>query len=84
MYGRNRDIYSVAERLGIPHERIIMTEGSWKWSYIKKHNINMHFDDVPEEVEQITKNVETCIAMLIWDEYSKGSIKSDEFGNGMV
>jgi hypothetical protein len=49
----NRDLLSVAKRLGIPDENIHFTEGSWKWRKIKELEIDIHFDDVPEECELI-------------------------------
>ena len=78
----NRDLYSVATRLGIPDENIYFTEGSWKWRKIKELEIDIHFDDVPEECELISKNT-SCIPLLIWDESCKDSIKHDSFGKGI-
>ena len=78
----NRDLISVAKRLGIPDENIHYTEGGWKWSKIKELEIDIHFDDVPEECELISKNT-SCLPLLIWDEYCKESIKHDSFGQGI-
>ena len=78
----NRDLYSVANRLGIPDENINFTEGAWKWRRIKELEIDIHFDDVPEECELISNNT-TCIPLLIWDEFCKDSIKNDSFGKAI-
>lgn len=78
----NRDLLSVAKRLGIPDENIHFTEGSWKWRKIKELEIDIHFDDVPEECELISLNT-NCIPLLIWDEWCKDSIKNDSFGKGI-
>jgi len=78
----NRDLLSVAKRLGIPESNIHFTEGAWKWRKIKELEIDIHFDDVPEECELISQNT-TCLPLLIWDEFCKESIKHDSFGNGI-
>lgn len=78
----NRDLHQVAKRLGIKDENIHFTEGGWKWQKIKELEIDMHFDDVPEECELIKANT-NCLPMLIWDEYCKESIKHDSFGKGI-
>jgi uncharacterized HAD superfamily protein len=77
----NRDLYGVAERLKIPLTNIFFTEGAWKYKKIQELNIDIHFDDVPEECHHITKNT-ACLALLLWDEYCPQSIKADNFGDG--
>jgi hypothetical protein len=79
---KNPDVYSVAKRLGIPESNIHFTEGAWKWHRIKELEIDIHFDDVPEECELISNNT-NCLPLLIWDEFCKESIKHDSFGNGI-
>jgi len=79
---KNPDVYSVAKRLNIPEENIYFTEGAWKWSKIKELEIDIHYDDVPEECELIIQNT-NCTALLIWDLYCKESIKHDSFGQGI-
>lgn len=79
----NTDLWGVTKRLEIPREDIHFTEGDWKWKKVKELGVNMHFDDVPEECELIAQNVETCIPVLIWDIYCKGSIKTEQFGKGL-
>jgi len=78
----NRDLYSVAKNLGIPDCNIHFTEGAWKWRKIKELEIDIHYDDVPEECELIKLNT-NCTPVLIWDEYCKESIKHESFGKGI-
>ncbi len=78
-FSRNSSVYSVAKRLGIPEDRIIMTEGDFKWKKVKELCIDIHFDDVPDEVELIVKNGGN--ALLIWDDSCKLAIKSEYFGD---
>jgi len=82
MQTSNRDLYSVAKKIGIKDENIHFTEGDWKWKRIKDLNIDIHFDDVAEECELIKLNT-NCQPILIWDEYSKESIKHESFGKGI-
>ena len=77
----NRDLFSVAERLNIQPEKIVMTEGDFKWKTLERLNIDLHFDDVPEEVELIIRNNRK--AVLIWDEYCSASIKHEQFGKSI-
>lgn len=76
----NADLWSVTKRLGIPPEDVHFTEDDWKWKKVKELGVNMHFDDVPEECELIALHVETCIPVLVWDIYCRGSIIHESFG----
>jgi len=78
----NQDLWKVAKRLNIPNERVFFTEGAWKWKKINELEMDMHFDDVPEECELIAINTK-CLPILLWDEYCKGSIKCENFGKGI-
>lgn len=78
----NKDLHSIAKKLGINESNIHFTEGAWKWRIIKKLNIDIHYDDVPEECELIKLNT-SCLPILIWDEYCKESIKHESFGKGI-
>lgn len=78
----NQDLHNVCNRLGIPKERIHCTNGSFKWRKIKELEIDIHFDDVPEECELIILNTK-CQPMLLWDDICKASIKSEQFGKGI-
>ncbi len=77
----NTDLYGVAKRLGINDDDIFFTESCWKWRKIKELGVDMHFDDVPEECELISQHT-TCIPVLIWDQYCRGSIVAEGFGSG--
>lgn len=78
----NQDLYRVAHRLGIRQDHIHFTEGGWKWKKIKELEIDIHFDDVPEECELILLHTK-CLPLLLWDMISKDSIKHDSFGQGI-
>ena len=62
----NWEVFSVAQRLGIPKENIRMTNGKDKWEFLAGFDI--HFDDDLIEIELIEENMPSCAAILISDE----------------
>ncbi len=64
-YGWNKDVFSVAERLGIPHTNIQFTEGNGKYQYLKGFDI--HFDDDRTEIELMEEHELECVGVLILD-----------------
>ena len=54
-----KEVFEVASKLGIPQTRIVFTSGRWKWATIKNMNIDYHYDDKPEEVNQINRFTKT-------------------------
>lgn len=61
----NVTVFKVAERLGIPTEKIQFTDGKDKFPHLTDFDI--HFDDDQIEIELIEENLETCIGVLILD-----------------
>jgi len=47
------DLLDVAAKLSIPTERIILTDGAMKWSVLEKYSIDIHFDDMLDEIMEI-------------------------------
>lgn len=78
----NSDVFKLAKELNIPENRIIFTQGDFKWRKLKELEIDLHFDDIPEEAEQCARNCETKVC-LVWDIFCSASIKSDEFGKAL-
>jgi len=60
----NRDLYKIAERLGIPEERILFTDGAMKWNILNHYGIQVHFDDMAEEILEINNNTQ-CKGILV-------------------
>ena len=58
------DLLDVAANLSIPTERIILTDGAMKWSLLKHYQIDIHFDDMFDEILEIN-NQTTCKGILI-------------------
>lgn len=62
MLGRpewNRDLYSVANKLNIPTDKIQITNGADKYLFLKGFDI--HFDDSIIEIELIEENLKDCV-----------------------
>ena len=53
---RHGEVYSVANYLNIPHERIIFTNAEFKYKFLEELNIKVHLDDDSEEIKRINKN----------------------------
>lgn len=47
------DLLLVAEKLSIPKERIVLTDGGMKWWSLEHHDIDIHFDDMWDEILEI-------------------------------
>ena len=60
----NTDVYKVTDRLGISRENIIFTDGGYKWSSLDHYGINIHFDDMEDEILEIN-NKSKCKGVLI-------------------
>lgn len=61
---RNSDLYKIANRLGIPEERIVFTDGSYKWSTLNRLEMEIHFDDMEDEILEIN-NRSGCKGILV-------------------
>lgn len=61
----NRDLFKVANDLGIPKNRIQFTGGTDKYHYLK--GFDVHFDDDQIEIELIEENTPECCGVLIFD-----------------
>jgi hypothetical protein len=51
--GWNTDLRIVTKKLGIPEDKIIYTEGAFKWKAFFHNKFDLHFDDMYNEVENI-------------------------------
>lgn len=61
----NLDLHSIARRLGIPENRIQITNGEDKWKYLK--GFDLHFDDDIVEIELIKQNLPNCQCVMVLD-----------------
>ena len=60
----NRDLVKIAFELGIPEERIVYTDGAYKWSVLKHYGIGIHFDDMEDEILEINNQTD-CKGVLV-------------------
>jgi hypothetical protein len=54
--GFNMDLYRVCEKVGIPKENVLYTNGSYKYELFLEYKFDLHFDDDFKEVEMINRN----------------------------
>lgn len=64
IFHSNEIVFNVAEKLGIPKERVRFTNGGDKWELLQ--DFDLHFDDDQIEIELIEENTK-CIGVLILD-----------------
>jgi hypothetical protein len=55
----NDAVYTTAERLGIPRSRIKYTNGKDKYPYMVRYDIDIHYDNNPEQVDLINEKTLT-------------------------
>jgi hypothetical protein len=51
-------VYKVADELGIPHSKVIFTNGHLKWEAIKNNHIQKHYDNNLNEINHINDNTD--------------------------
>lgn len=61
----NEDLFQVAEVMNIPEENIFMTDGNYKWSICDQNDIDIHFDDMPDEIMFIQSNSNNTLGVLV-------------------
>jgi precorrin-6B methylase 1 len=54
----SKEVYKVADELGIPHSRVYFTNGALKWETIKRLEIGTHYDNNQNEVDKIRENTD--------------------------
>jgi len=55
----NRDLFEVADQLGIPHDQIHFTNMASKWEWLKDKDFVFHLDDDWVEVRLISERTQT-------------------------
>jgi len=68
----NRDLYFTVAPLGIPHEKVLFTNGSLKHRKLVEHGFNFHLDNLVEEVEGALRNgIDSALFGYYPDEFEK-------------
>lgn len=60
----NQELYKVATSIGIPEERVLFTDGAFKYETLASNNINIHFDDMEDEILEINTRT-VCKGILV-------------------
>lgn len=54
----NEPVYDLAKEYNIPRNHVIFTNGEMKWKEILRLNIELHYDNNPDELKLIDENTE--------------------------
>lgn len=57
----NQDLYKVCDYIGLPYDKVIYTNGSYKMYEYIKGNFELHYDDMWDEVKEINEAGGTAI-----------------------
>lgn len=55
----SREVYAMADRLGINHSDVHFTNGEDKWKIIQKLRVTTFYDNNPEQINKINKFTKT-------------------------
>ena len=55
----SKEVYDIADKLGIKRSNIYFTNGKNKWELLKRLDIKTHYDNNPQQIEQINKLTNT-------------------------
>lgn len=50
------DVYAVSDRLGVPRENVVFTQGKYKYNYLRNLYIDVFYDDTQEEIDKINRH----------------------------
>jgi len=54
----NEEVFKLAKEIGIARSNIHFTNGKMKWEYLKRSNIQEHYDNNKKEIDLINQNTE--------------------------
>ena len=60
----NVDLWAIVDYLDIPRDNVHFTEGAYKAETLSRHNIDIHFDDMEDEI-QVIKVMTKCKAVSL-------------------
>ena len=63
----NRDLFNVANQIGIPKTRIYFTNGDYKWKFFKDKDFKFHFDDDFMEIQMAKEHFCPTLFIPIYD-----------------
>ncbi len=61
---RDKGVLEVAKKIGIPEKNVIFTNHKPKWTFIKDLGINTHYDNVNDEIKEITEKTTTTVVKV--------------------
>jgi hypothetical protein len=73
---QSAEVYRIADKIGIPRQKVIFTNGKLKWETLKRLGIRIHIDNNPDEIKAIKENAPSIEAIKFVDE----DINMDVYG----
>jgi hypothetical protein len=73
---QSADVYAIADKLKIPRDKVIFTNGRLKWETLKRLGIQKHIDNNPEEIMAIKENAPLIQAV----KFAEEDMNVDVFG----
>lgn len=67
----HKDLYKIAKTVGIPIENIHFTNSNMKLDKCEELGIDIHFDDMEDEIDNINRSSEICKGILVGFDISK-------------
>ena len=75
-------VYAVTDKLGIPRNKVIFTNGKLKWETLRRLGITKHIDNNPDEIAAIKKNAPLIEAIQFDYDVSNLPAYKDELPTG--
>lgn len=79
-YAMNEKVFTTAEELGIPSQRIIFTNRVPKIEFLEGKNFLIHFDDDVDELIAIMQSKDSCIPINVnhsdWERHYEDALIS--------
>ena len=73
---QSADVYAISDKLKIPRDKVVFTNGRLKWETLKRLGIQKHIDNNPEEIQAIKQNAPLIDAV----KFAEDDINMDVYG----
>ena len=65
------ELFEVADKLGIPRDRIVFTNKEYKYTYFDGKDFLWHLDDNPAEIKYLSTSPDCTVIGILYDPYFK-------------
>ena len=67
----SKEVYDIADKIGIPHSKVHFTNGKLKWEEVKKLGIDKHYDNNSNEIEKIKENTKADTELVMSNNFAE-------------